>query len=420
MQHPDRLGGRQILIVAVVMLGLIIDGLDIQLLALVSPVIIVAWGTTKAAFGAAMGAALIGMALGASSGGWLGDRWGRKTVLVGATLLFGCATAAASLTGNVAELAVLRLVTGLGFGAAAPNGMALASEWLPPRARPVVVTILSATTPFGGVVGAGAILFLLPALGWKGCFILCGLASLVISAIMALVLAESPAFVPRSQRRAEPLPSDTSAADKAGDKIFSRERLRFNAGAWTQFFCINFIAYSMAAWTPVMLTAKGYSIAFALRAVFANSLAAVAGALLVSVFLARTGSRAPLFVCLAIALGALVALAVILGGPAVQEGGAAAFAILGLAAMVGGFIGAAIGVTYALLAHVYPTSARARGIGTGIMMGRFGGVVSTLIGGVLLSLRKADPTPYLVVLASCALIGILAMLVVDRHIPKAA
>lgn len=424
-------GSAAVLTVAIIMLGLIIDGLDIQLLALVSPVIIAEWGTTKATFGTAMGAALIGMAFGASAGGWLGDRYGRKTVLVSATFLFGCATAAASLTSNVAELAALRLVTGLGFGAAAPNGMALASEWLPPRARPMAVSILSASTPFGGVVGAGAVLFLLPSLGWTGCFILCGLTTIVISSVMAIVLVESPSFVSASRHRADgsQRPETMSEAQGAGvpatidpakpisDRIFTQERLRFNLSAWTQFFCINFIAYSMAAWTPVMLTARGYSMAFALKVTFANSLAAVAGALLISFFLVRIGSRIPLLFCLVIASGALIALAFILSGPPVSAG-MGSVTIVGLTALVGGFIGAAIGITYALLAHVYPIGCRARGIGIGIMMGRFGGVISTLIGGALLSLSGADPTPYFLVLICGAVIAILAIAIIDDHIPR--
>lgn len=409
-QHS--IGARQIAIVVVIMLGLIIDGLDIQLLALVSPVIIAEWGTTKAAFGPAMGGALIGMAFGASAGGWIGDRYGRKATLVGATVLFGCSTAAASLTGSVSELAILRLVTGLGFGAAAPNGMALASEWLPPRARPTAIAILSASTPFGGVVGAGAVLWWLSAMGWKGCFVLCGLVTIVISLIMLVVLAE-PAAVPA--KSTSPMQDD---APLAATTVLSRARLRFNLSVWTQFYVINFIAYSMAAWTPVMMTAKGYSMAFAIKMTFTNSLAAVAGAAFISFFLGQIGSRLPLLACLAVALGAIVSLAVLLSGSAVPEHGLTSYNIIGLTALIGGFIGAAIAITYALLAHAYPTSCRARGIGIGIMMGRFGGVTSTLIGGALLSLNGTDPTYYLIILAGLTLIGLCAVTMIDQHIPK--
>src|SRR5262245_51070234 len=88
---------RQLAIVAVILLALVIDGLDIQLLALAAPLIFIDWGIDRASFGPAMSAALIGMSVGATLGGWLGDRFGRKSVLVVATFGFGAATVAASL-----------------------------------------------------------------------------------------------------------------------------------------------------------------------------------------------------------------------------------------------------------------------------------------------------------------------------------
>ena len=91
------IGVRQWSVLALVLAALVVDGIDTQLLALVAPLIMAEWGIDKASFGPAMSAALFGMALGAGSGGWLGDRLGRKTVLVGATLLFGCATFAVGL-----------------------------------------------------------------------------------------------------------------------------------------------------------------------------------------------------------------------------------------------------------------------------------------------------------------------------------
>ena len=147
------IGARQWAVLALVLAALVVDGIDTQLLALVAPLIMGEWGIDKASFGPAMSAALLGMALGAGGGGWLGDRFGRKTVLIGATLLFGLCTFGVGLTHSLWPLIALRLASGLGFGAVAPNGAALVSEWLPGRVRPRAMGLLSITIPMGGLIG---------------------------------------------------------------------------------------------------------------------------------------------------------------------------------------------------------------------------------------------------------------------------
>jgi len=179
-------------ILAIVMTALVVDGLDIQLLALVSPLILEEWGIDKSSFGPALSAALIGMAFGASIGGGLGDRFGRKLILITSMFAFGIATALASLTENVTQMAILRLISGFGFGAAAPNGIALASEWLPTRHRSLASAALSVGTPLGGMLGATTVLTLVPSYGWQGSFVACGAITLILAVIMVVSLPESP------------------------------------------------------------------------------------------------------------------------------------------------------------------------------------------------------------------------------------
>ncbi len=78
-----------------------------------------------------MSAALIGMVFGALGSGPLADRFGRKVVLVVAVLLFGLFSLASAYSSNIDQLLVLRLLTGLGLGAAMPNATTLLSEYTP-------------------------------------------------------------------------------------------------------------------------------------------------------------------------------------------------------------------------------------------------------------------------------------------------
>jgi AAHS family 4-hydroxybenzoate transporter-like MFS transporter len=102
------LARRQWMVLGLVLAALIVDGIDTQLLSLVAPLIMKEWEVDKASVGWAMSAALFGMALGAGAGGGLGDRFGRKTVLVGSALVFGLGTLAVGLVHSLPVLTGLR------------------------------------------------------------------------------------------------------------------------------------------------------------------------------------------------------------------------------------------------------------------------------------------------------------------------
>ena len=426
------------MLIVLVLFALVIDGVDIQLLSLVAPVILKEWAVSKAAFGPAMGAALIGMSVGAGLGGWTGDRYGRKSTLTASIFLFGAATLGASLTHDVTALALLRLVTGLGFGAAAPNGIALLSEWLPRRVQSRSISLMSAAVPVGGLIGAASVYWLLPVYGWRNCFVICGISTLVIGVAIAAFLPESAdLMLARGKRgRAEALlkrvlgreaisaeagiamaTATEQALPASSESMFAASYRRINAGLWTLFVGINFVAYGIAAWTPVYLTMSGFGLSEAIGIVFIHSLTAVSFAALTSLVIRRLGSRMPLQVCCAASFLCICLLALTLAASHGVPSAATRLMVTITCAGIGGFNGAAIALTYALLAFAYPTSCRSRGIGVGIMMGRVGGAMATLFGGALLSIHGNSTLPFFIVCGALTMLSLIGVSIVDRHIP---
>lgn len=426
---------RQWAVLAVVMLILIIDGLDIQLLSLVAPVIIEDWKVTRSAFGLPMSAALVGMAVGAAAGGFLGDRLGRRAVLIAAVLLFGCATLGASFSGGVGTLTAMRLLSGLGFGAAGPCGVALVSEWLPRRLRAGSSALLSVGTPLGSIAAASVVLSLLPHFGWRGCFLLCGGITLVLAAL-SISLPESPSFLAKAGNadKAECLVAriaggaidcdvaadpSTNGPAKVSGRLFERGNLRLNIGSWMLFFSLQFIAYAFAAWSPVFLTQAGFSLEQALAAIFAFNSCAVAAALLVGALLGRLGSRVAVIVACGGALTGVALTTLVLGTEVAQRSSARALlAVIG-SGVAGGGTGLGIATLYGLLAYTYPTHYRSSGIGLGLMMGRLGAICIALGGGALLTVGGLSTRPFFLVLLALGLVGLIGVLLIDRHVPFA-
>jgi len=63
-------------------------------------------------------------------------------VLTSSVLLFGIFTIIAAWSSSPQEMALLRLLAGMGMGAAMPNATTLLSEYVPLRRRSLLITIM--------------------------------------------------------------------------------------------------------------------------------------------------------------------------------------------------------------------------------------------------------------------------------------
>ncbi|MGX7896216.1 MFS transporter [Tsuneonella sp. HG222] len=385
--------------------ALVIDGLDYQLLALTAPLIMSEWGLARADFGSAMAAALFGMAFGAAGGGWLGDRIGRVRALALAVVLFGVATMAVSRVDDVAALALLRVVGGIGFGAAGPNALALTSEWTALRWRTHVVALLAVGTPAGGMIGAAMLPVLLPTLGWRGVFGALGTVAVVLGLVLLVVLREASG-------RGGTGPASPAAGERT-ERLLSERYWRLNLGTGLSFAALTAIVYGLGAWMPSFLSAAGFTLDQALAASFAFNACSILGAFAAGWLARAQGSRRVM-----LASAVLTALLLAAFGLTLDAASGARALIYGLAAAIG--FAASLGITtlYAMATLLYPGEVRARGIGLGMTSGRIGGIAMSFAGGYLLDLAGGSAAVLCGVLAACALAATSAGWLVRDHIVK--
>jgi AAHS family 4-hydroxybenzoate transporter-like MFS transporter len=429
------LSGAQIRIVVLMMVLLMFEGLDIQLLGLLAPVILKDWGIDRAAFGPAMAAALVGLSIGAGIGGRLGDAFGRKSVLMVSAAIFSLATAAAGFAGDVTQMTAIRFIGGLGFGAASPVTITLVAEWLPRRAQPIAISLMSVGVPLGGMVGSLLLIPLIALLGWRGCFIAFGGLTALLALIVYALLPESAAWlIARGQiarglallrrhvdsalgeadiKREADAVAPADARGKGAGAIFVHPLRRLTVGSWLLFFSGQFIAYSLISWSTTFLTLAGFTMAEALQGNFAFNVCAVIATLGAGLLIGWFGSRRVLLFATLLSLVSLIALTgALLGAP-----GPATFWLVMIAiAGVGLFDSMAIATGYAVMTMGYPEKVRSTGLGITLMIGRSGGMVTGLIGGWLLSLSGDQAWPMLLLLVALSLVTLTAGFVIDRHI----
>ena len=141
----------QIRVVFLCALMIFLDGADTIMLGLVAPSIAATLGVSPSSFGPVFGISQAGILLGVLTFGPLGDRFGRKRLVIGATLLFAILTLATVWIKSFDQLLALRFLTGLGLGGLAPNAVALTSEFAPKRLRSAFVALQWSAFPLGGV-----------------------------------------------------------------------------------------------------------------------------------------------------------------------------------------------------------------------------------------------------------------------------
>jgi len=423
-------------IVAVCMLVLVCDGIDLQLLGVVAPRVMEAFDVSRSTFGIAMMAALIGFGLGGWGGGWLGDAIGRRWTLVIAALVFSLGTIAAASSDGVWAMAFWRMFAGLGFGGAYANALAMAGEWLPDRWRPVVVSTLAVGTPIGGTVVGWIGPDLEAAYGWEGTFVIFGLSTLLVVIAIALVLRDSPSFL-LARGRAElaqknarlVLDSDvqldpdrhhTDNAEGPQIGVLHRSNLRLNIGIGIAFAASTVVAYGILSWGTTFLTAQDFTLDQAGDAVALAGISSMIGSILVGVMMRRFGSKLVMMMLSAImAVWMLVIGYTIEGLPDQLDDGTRTY-VTWLVGLSGFAFSAAVAGMYVMMTHGYPPSCRSGGIGFGIFMSRFGAVSATGLGGWLLDLGGTSVWPYFITLAVAGALVSAAAFVVDRHVPPLA
>lgn len=373
--------------------GWALDAMDVGLISFVMLALAKQWQLDATTLSWIASIGFVGMAIGASVGGLLADRIGRRQVFALTLLVYGIATGASALATSVAMLIVLRFVVGLGLGAELPVASTLVSEYSPRAIRGRMVVALESFWAVGWILAALIGYLVVPASpdGWRWALAV-GIVPTLYAVVIRYGLPESVRFLEARGRHVEAeaavrrfessagieAPADTAVDEPSGrvtpvgavgaGALWNREYRRRTAALWAVWFMVNLSYYGAFIWLPTLISAQGYSLVKSMEYTLLITLAQLPGYALAAWLIEVWGRRATL--------------ATFLLGSAVSAGafgfahGPTYLVVVGMCLSF--FNLGAWGALYAVSPEIYPTAIRGTGTGAAAAFGRIASIIAPL------------------------------------------
>jgi AAHS family 4-hydroxybenzoate transporter-like MFS transporter len=401
------------------------DGFDSNLISFASPYFAKEYDLTKIQTGNIFSMGLLGTMIGGFLFGYVGDRIGRRPAVLFATAAFGILTMGFFFARGYWSLFALRLIDGIPLGGMLPLAWALNLEFAPKRYRATIVTLIMMGYSLGTAIGGPVAIWMIPMIGWKGIFIVGGIASLLAFVVLFAILPESIRFLAGKgavpERIAaiiarvapsEAVPADASfvVSDESSHTknfnpalLFRGELRIITPLVWLAYIASSFAVFFIVNWTPLVFVALKYTLNEASTVAALNSLMGAVGGLLLMRFTDTRGSIAITIMPIATFVLLMFAGLVTIGhGPF-----RVVMALIGFF-LIGGHFG-----MHSICGMFYPSTYRGNGAGWATSVAKIGSVAGPMVGGWVLS-TSLPVRNIFAVLAVCPAIFAICIYAVGR------
>lgn len=397
-------------ILALILLGgvFVMEGFDIAAMGIAVPRLEEALGLSPASFGWVFTGILVGLGVGGATVAPLGDRFGRRALIVTGCLATGLFTLATSTATTTTGFLLWRFLTGFALGACLPNVSALSSEIAPARLRATIMAVVSAGIPLGLFIAGMVAPAVIGAWGWHGLFYVPGVFAVLLAVVLWPVLeGGAPASAtPKAERQAgAKLPQLT---------LFARPWV-FPFAVFAAMLGLNALnLYLLNSWLPTVLPQAGLTLDDAARVAGVANLAGLVIGIVAS-FVLDNWKKGPALMLL---FGAMTASFVAIALTAPDQTRWTMLLMVGVGgANAGGM------VLPGLAAHLFPARMLSSAVGMGVLVARLGAFAGPPLGAAMLA-AEVSPAIFLGVAAipaaACVLVALLvgaALKVRDRVEP---
>lgn len=368
-----------------------LDGYDMLSLAFALPGIRETMKLGPAALGGIISVGLVGTGVGSLLISPLGDRYGRKPLMIGCLAASFCGMICCSIALDAPMLAIGRFATGVGVGGLLPAVTALAVEYTPLRLRNSAAAFVTIGYPAGGVLGGALAAQLLQSFDWRSVFVCGAIATGAMALLTIWHVPESLEFL-EIRRKDQDLSrvnailaklnvgalsslSHGAANRQRGSAfdIFRRALIGTTLIITGSYALHGATFYYSVNWLPKIATDLSFTAVQAAQIAAWCSAGGMAGASLIAWMAPKVDIRILTPATLASAGICLIFLPL--------SGGF----FIASATLLGACLYGGQSCLYAFMMHAFPVHARATGAGFVTGVGRIGGILSPLLSGFLFS-----------------------------------
>ncbi|RZL84749.1 MAG: MFS transporter [Rhodococcus sp. (in: high G+C Gram-positive bacteria)] len=418
----------QYLAVAACLLVIMIDGFDVFVMGFVLPHLPEGFFDSNAEKGYLLSAGLAGMALGSLVLAPLGDRYGRRKLVLWCLIINFVGMATSSIAPNVEALTAARFVTGLGIGGMAASLIVLVQEYSSEKRRNAMVGVYSVGFPLGALVGGfvGTMLVSAFAGAWQAIFAFGAVATAFAFVVTAKLIPESIDFLvtrdtadaraeiaaitvklrnPAIDASVRPVLPPQAASTGSIRGLFEDGMYYRTLLTWVMYSCLVSSFYFANTWTPELVKISSGSVDLGTTAGLILSLGGLVGGLVFGVGALTTSAQKLLWIALLAAAISITAFAAFLAHPSI---------VIALTVAVGLFTYIALTASGAVVPPLYPVRARSTAIGWMQGIGRLFSISAPLAVGYALDFVPPQTLYYWS--AMPMLIGAVAAFALWRHV----
>lgn len=151
--------------------GWMLDSMDVMLYSMVIPQAQIDLHMSAATAGLIMSLTLIMAAIGGIGFGFVADRLGRTRALSLSILIYTVCTGLCAFVHTVPQLAICRMLLGIGMGGEWASGAALVAETWPQQHRAKALALVQSSWAVGYALAAVLVALIMPHYGWRGVFL---------------------------------------------------------------------------------------------------------------------------------------------------------------------------------------------------------------------------------------------------------
>ncbi|HEY3684563.1 MAG TPA: MFS transporter [Streptosporangiaceae bacterium] len=414
------------------------DGLDNGIVSFLLPIVTGVFALTGFEQGLLGSSSLLGAFVGAIAVSFLGDRMGRRNLLIYSMAFYSAAMILGAISPNGGFLIFTRVAAGIAIGINVNIIIPYLAEFSPVKQRGHFVGSLAGFFGFGFVIAALIGFFVIERFdgGWRWAQVIVGLP-IILAVIWRRNLPESPRYLVSKGRVDEA----RAIVDKLEEKVrtatgkelppidpdvrYSPDKQMSLRTVWQQFlalwrpnmlrqtiliwvlwFCFSFAYYGFLTFLPTLLVDKGLTISESFGYSIAIEVAQVIGYFPAAWLSERLDRKWSIVIFLAISALSAVGLAM-----ATTDVQMLVFGIL-----LAFFLNGAYAPLYTYTPEVYPTPIRATGVGASAVFSRAGAALAPIImGSTYATLKFSGVFGMLCVVIAVAVVVVVTMGVSTRQ-----